>query len=355
MVYDNDDLMLARKMSSEATIGDELGLARWKTMFNNATDADDSTYVLNLNSLRPDIQYTGDWNRQWNLRTLVLLARAGVLEFRDLPPPLLERNDTESENAFNERKEKSWVTYRDSCRISINKANPLTESDWKQATLVYRTNVSRNQQSYWSAMESFLNREKPLFEILANVYRVPEAGIALIPKTPTEYIPSPPKRICNAISPALEELTKHYKFITYQTVGQTGDQMAIRLTDFLKLLAKQGIREIALPAAWRDNEWYDRRNPISQMCEACWEKFLIVRTIEDEDEYVPIALVPRVTLLTPDMTDGEVPPNLFQLNHLLHLILLPEEVIDPSHPLRRLGDTRTDVIEIQTAHDRLSL
>lgn len=355
MVHDNDDLMLARKMSSKATIGDELGLARWKTMFNSATKADDSTYVVDLNSLRPDIEYAGDWNQQWNLRTLVLLARAGVLEFRDLSPPVLERDDTESEAAFNERKEKTWATYRDSCRISIKKANPLNESDWKQATSEYRSNVSRNQQSYWDAMESVLNRKKPLSEILANVYQVPEAGIDLVPKTPTEYVPSPPKRLFHEISPALEELTKHYQFITYPTVGKTEDQMAIRLTEFLKLLAKQGIREIALPSAWRDNEWYGRRNPISTMSAACWEKFLIVRTIEDEDEHVPIAPVPRVTLLPPDMADDTVPSNLFLLNRQAHLILLPKEIVDPGHSFRLIGDTRTDVIEIQTAHQRLSL
>lgn len=355
MVHDNDDLMLARKMSSTTTIGDELGLARWLTMFNSATETDEATHVVNLNSLPPHIEYAGDWNQQWNLRTLVLLARAGVLEFRDLSPPVLERDDTESETAFNERKAKNWANYRDSCRISITKANPLNEADWNEATSGYRSNVISNQRSYWDAMESVLNKKKTLSEILSSVYLVSEAGIDLVPKSPTEYVPLPPKRLFHEISPALEELSKNYQFITYPTVGETEDQIVIRLTELLKLLARQGIREISLPSAWRDNEWYGRRNPISTMSAACREKFLIVRMIEDEDEHVPIAPVPRVTLLPPDMVDGTVPPDLLQLNRLVHLILLPKEVVDPGHPLRRIGDARTDVIEIQTAHEKLYL
>jgi ATP-dependent DNA helicase RecQ len=354
MVYDTEDFHLARKMSSAATIGDELGLERWLSMFNGITEEDGNTHDVDINALRPSLVYAGERNRQWNMRTLVLLARAGVIEFRHLPPPDIKQEENESESDFELRKEQAWSNYRSICRISLKRANPLTEKDWNEATARHRSDVAQHQNISWEAMVSVLNRSRNLPSVLADVYKVPEAGIEEVPRFPTETAPLPPVDLCRKVSPALRKLSDTYKYITYPTASESSSQIAVRVSEFLKKLTAHGIREISLPHAWRMFDWHGLPNPLAAATDASQEKFLIIRTLDEEDEHTNSPVVPRVTLLTPDRMKEAIPTHLFLLQRPVHLILIPEETTDPGHPLRQIGDARNDVIQIQIAYNQLS-
>ncbi|MDA8991813.1 protein DpdF [Akkermansiaceae bacterium] len=355
MVHDPGDYNLARKMSSTATIGNELGLERWVSMFNSKNEVAANTYDVNIDALRPNLDYAGDRNRQWNMRTLVLLTRAGIIKFEHLPPPEIKQKEEESAGDFEHRREQDWSRYRAICRISLKKANPLTEEDWNEATVGHRTSVSRHQKESWNAMKSVLNSSRGLTSVLAEVYRVPEAGVEHIPRFPTDITPLPPGDLCRDVSSALANLATTYQYITYPTNGERGDQTALRISEILKALVRSGIREISLPQAWRIHQWDGQPNPLVAINEVSRERFLIIRTLEDENEHANTPAVPRITLLTPDMVDTPIPTHLLSLNRPVHLILIPEETIDPGHIDRRISDARVDVIPIQTASTQLLL
>lgn len=353
MVHDPEDYNLARKMSSTATIGDELGLERWVSMFHSAVEVGENTYDVDTDSLRPNLDYAGDRNRQWNMRTLVLLARAGVLEFRHLPPPVLKQIEGESGEEFERRKEARWSGYRATCRISLVQSNPLTEINWTEATSMHRSSVSRHQWRSWDGMESVLNRSRQLTEVLSYIYKVPQAGIEHVPRFPNATASAPPEHLCCGISDELAGIATQYRFITYSTAGVHREQTAIRLSEFLKILAVHGVREISLPRAWIAHGWDGVVDPLAVATSVSRERFIIVRTLEDEIEHENVPEVPRVTLLTPELIDRPIPPHLLEMTRPMHLILIPEETADPSHTHRRIGDTRIDVIPIQTAFDQL--
>lgn len=353
MVHDPEDFDLGRKMSSASTIGDRIGLERWETMFLNSREVGGNVHDVDTDSLRPDLDYAGDRNRQWNMRTLVLLARAGVLEFRHLPPPEIKQKDGESDADFEQRREALWETYRATSRIALLKANPLSENNWSEATSGHRKSVDRHQRRSWKGMESVLNQSRRLTDVLSDIYRIPEAGIEHVPRFPNGTAPTPPEQLCRETSPALADIAARHRFITYPTAGVHGETTAVRLSGILRVLATHGIREICLPHAWRVNAWDGMPDPLAAANKASREHFIIVRTLKEDDEHANVPSVPRVTLLTPDWVDKRIPSHLFTMHRPLHLILIPEECRDPGHVDRRIGDTRADVIPIQTASDQL--
>lgn len=88
-----EDFNTAERLSEQRVISVDRGLVRWKAMFDCAIPLGDGLIAVDVD-VRPsasenDIDMTGDRNTDWNIRTLTLLARAGVIELVGRPP-----NDT---------------------------------------------------------------------------------------------------------------------------------------------------------------------------------------------------------------------------------------------------------------------
>jgi ATP-dependent DNA helicase RecQ len=354
MVYDQEDLRIASRMSSPVTISDELGLERWVAMFNDAANLGNGQYDVDIDALRPTLSYKGERNRQWNMRTLGLLVRVGVIDFEHLPPPDCERMENELDGAFEQRKKSAWEHYNATCRISLKRSNPLNEMDWNETTSEYRKATCARQFSSWRLLEDVLRRSRTLSSALTEIYRLPEAGVEHVPLQPTDTVSCSPERLQCGVSYSLKGLSKTCRFITYPSNGRTSEQLAIQLSELLKLLCRNGIREISLPEAWGVHTWEGVKAPLREATNAAHEHFVIVRFLEDEDEHANTPAVPRITLLTPEWVDKPVPAHLYSIRRPIHLILIPEEAPDPSHQHRRIGDARFDVIPTHTVIDLLS-
>lgn len=112
LLFTREDVDQARGMSSERFIGNEIAYDRWTSMLDHqvGTSFDSGEVWLDLNRLRPNLKTHGKTNRQWNLRTLNLMASAGLIELVALShrspaadaPPLLDCGEelTESQVAF---------------------------------------------------------------------------------------------------------------------------------------------------------------------------------------------------------------------------------------------------------------
>lgn len=83
-VYTSADLHDARQMSTSKLITIDKGLPRWRRMFDHATPLGGGRYRLpvdvspGVDEERLDMR--GERNEAWNVRTLTLMARAGLLE-----------------------------------------------------------------------------------------------------------------------------------------------------------------------------------------------------------------------------------------------------------------------------------
>lgn len=107
LLYTNDDAKQALQLANTRHIGNELGFQRWTTMIDHAIpSADGSEIWVDLNRLRPSLNTRGRSNLAWNLRTLNLMASAGLVEICALSASLpatsnqTERDLDESDTAI---------------------------------------------------------------------------------------------------------------------------------------------------------------------------------------------------------------------------------------------------------------
>jgi superfamily II DNA or RNA helicase len=338
------DFKTGRMMSSPKLIGDELGLERWKSLWHAHTTEGD-VHRLDLRVLRPGKQWDSERNIGWNIRTILMLVRAGVLELVD--------TGTE----FPDSDGSCPAVY---ANVRLLRNSPLAEEIWDLQVGAYRHEAMDAAARNWASMARILDRDAPLINILQQTYRVPDGGIYDVPEVPSSETPFPPSDLVTSIAPNLSEsLGGHASgtvLVTYRNSGPSRDDLGRKLVETLKLLSAAGIREISLPSSWRNRKsWEGERNPILEMQARAPEKFLIVRAPREDAPFVNHPKVPRVSFIPPDQSGHPISEELFAIERPLHLILVPEECPDPGHSLRKICDGGFPAIDLQNLLRQLKL
>lgn len=86
MLYTGADVEQARELGSTVFIGNDLGLERWTAMLQSRQTrrTGDGDTEVDIDALRPELFAHSRRNRLWNLRTLTLMATAGLVELRSV-------------------------------------------------------------------------------------------------------------------------------------------------------------------------------------------------------------------------------------------------------------------------------
>src|SRR5262249_17509292 len=71
------------------------GFERWQAMQASATPLGDDLVRVSLGSKPPDLLWDSERNEDWNLRTLTLMSRAGMIELQNEPAAPSPANDDE--------------------------------------------------------------------------------------------------------------------------------------------------------------------------------------------------------------------------------------------------------------------
>ncbi len=88
------DVATAEQINTQQVIGIERGYKRWSTMFARKASLGNGRFAVRIDG-RPgtdeqDIDMFGDRNTDWNLRTISLMARAGLLRLLGTPYPRIQ-------------------------------------------------------------------------------------------------------------------------------------------------------------------------------------------------------------------------------------------------------------------------
>ena len=77
------DFRVAERICLQKVITVDRGLERWAALFLGKRSTGDHRFAVRVDGspgmTADDIDMTGDWNSDWNLRTLALMARAGLV------------------------------------------------------------------------------------------------------------------------------------------------------------------------------------------------------------------------------------------------------------------------------------
>jgi ATP-dependent DNA helicase RecQ len=89
------DVAIAERINAQQVISIDRGFHRWKTMFDRKATLGNGRFAVRIDG-RPgtderDIDMFGDANTDWNLRTVALMARAGILRLLGTPYPRIEQ------------------------------------------------------------------------------------------------------------------------------------------------------------------------------------------------------------------------------------------------------------------------
>lgn len=89
------DFVHAAAINKQKVISIRRGLERWTTMFERKLTLSSGRYAVRIDgrpgSSEADIDQFGDSNTDWNLRTLALMARAGLIRLMGSPYPRVEQ------------------------------------------------------------------------------------------------------------------------------------------------------------------------------------------------------------------------------------------------------------------------
>ena len=174
-LHTTEDLKIAKYLNENSAITIERGLERWESMFLNKTILPDGRFGVPVNippSLQlADIDMNSQENQAWNIRTLTLMSRAGLIEIDAEEPSL--RIKFKSEDAD----QKAWKPHRESRFVRI-----LDESHLKAETWERKVEPIRQQRQNWSyksleLMREALRPERCISEILAEAYTIRDRAI----------------------------------------------------------------------------------------------------------------------------------------------------------------------------------
>jgi len=170
-LHTTQDLEIAKSLNDKSAITIDRGLQRWESMFLRKESLPDGRCRVPVNippSLRPgDIDMNSQQNQAWNIRTLTLMSRSGLIDIDAEEPP--RRRNFKSEAAYNE----AWELHRESRFIRIRDESHLNRQTWE-----HKVEPIRQQRQNWSyknlqLMREVLRPKRCISEIFAEAYTIP--------------------------------------------------------------------------------------------------------------------------------------------------------------------------------------
>jgi len=362
LIYTELDRNTAARLGQPAIITEELGLDRWKAIWHDS-QWEDLTLLANLRALRPTIDWdSSERNMKWNLRTILLLARAGALVIEHRPPPDIEQSDLETDEDFRARRDAKMKTHFSTCPVKLStREDTLSSEFWENAVAGCRGKTLALSHDNWDRMNALLRGDAEIEEVLRATYNVPSAGI-MVGYGITGFPAHSPRKLVSELNPILQRVLppnlNGAMLVSYED-GGSDSQRVRSIIDLIRILVRLGIREIAVPRSWRSlGTWpYGGSNPFLRIYTEAPERFVILRSIDEGDDlHLGAPPVPRVTVLDFDFVKNPIPMHILLINRPLHIIVLPSGCPDHRHPGRRIGDvTPPSVITIQNMKALLNL
>ncbi|GAA6623056.1 protein DpdF [Scytonema sp. NUACC26] len=345
-LYTDLDLEIAKSLNENSPINIERGLERWQSMFNRKESFGNGQFRLPINtppsSREEDIDMKNKQSTAWNIRTLTLMNRAGLIEIESAEPP--QRKAFESEDLY----KLAWDTYRSSRVIRIKNECHLDKSTWE--TDIEPIRLQRQNWSYKNLqlMKKALKAKVCISEIFAEAYTIPPRqtikkrnGVTVVRacggcpvcrkqrRTPFSGIMPQPLPVWHNpkffVGEELQRLLANEKLmlIFYESLEDRSRKR--RMNAVIKWFIGQGIINIIIPHNYQENLIQDRVQNSNNFI------FLF-------EKYQPITM-PHVPTLIFYALGNFFSHNCLSINHQWQaprIILLPMDTPDPTRTDRKL-------------------
>lgn len=357
LIYSDRDKATADRMAAPALISNELGFKRWSALFRRAEQLDGvgSRLRINLNVVPEHADQQTDYNEAWNMRTIIMMARAQVLSLRSSAPQGPRREELEDDEAFDERQEDYWASYFRQVDLAVLKNGHAEASGFEALMGEERARAVRASATGGALLSELLGGASEVAALLERLYRNYDPGRALIVAKACGGCPAerrneelkpgwsePPVSTISRVSPppldAWREAFPHLKH--YNLIIMPLPEALERRT-LLKclraLVSMFGVRELALTRSATA-----LRKDLAGLHKQTNDGLLLIQDIEEEASVSPSYQLARGSVI-----DGKWPEHFSALNRPLHVILAPIATPDPDHPARRLGETGQNILTVE--------
>ncbi len=364
LVFEPSDWVLPRRLARPKIISDHLGFNRWKAMYQSRRKTgEDDLWAIDIDAVHGDLPGGSGYNVDWNMRTLILMARAGLLSLEIESNPQDSGEDPE-ENAS------SLLAAVANVRVRVLDNGHLIPERWEQAVRASRNATllaaGRNLQMMRQLLPAPSGKERldgrEVGDTLAELYRVKShwwpvyvshacGGCPrdrfedVAPNYYAEPITTPVGRVMPFSFKAWTErfgwLDPAFVLVFYDE-GREGGTLRREIVQFASWLVQCcGVREIsadpaspcAQPPDW--NGLYKRAR----------DKVLLHRQSQESD-MEPYSPLGRLTVLDPGVSADFI-LEVQMLQRPFHVVLLPLGVSDPGNDLRRLSDVSPNSIRLE--------
>lgn len=361
------DLSTAEGIAEEKLISVDRAFERWESMWLRRRAGSEGSYLLSLDDRPPDIPDTGVRNASWNLRTLVLMARAGLIVFAAHAPPTIERRAGEGDEAFETRRRQELARFAREVAICVRDARHSDKAHWNDVVARTRSKLRAADEEASRLVRELRDLKRPLAEIFSDVYtltappvRPPrlQGSCPVTRRTQRVQFSSAEPEIVTiaetaavvstslerALAPCSDHVARSWISYEMETAdAKESRRWRDRVLALLRHAVSGGIVELCLSGdLLRNEDW-------SQLAGRAPLRFLLRTEVGASSASQPFEQelqAPRLTLLTKQDATTTVVERVMRTHRPRHVIVLPRDVPDPERSYRRLFDvTRHLTIE----------
>ena len=356
LVFDDTDWGLPKRLSTPAIISDDLGINRWKAIYaSRSVPSEGGLFSINIDAVPIHRQGGNEYNVSWNMRTLLLMSRAGLLELD------IENND-EYVDAVEEFSPSSPLVAMAKIRIRILNSGHQLPEVWERVVGPTRASTYHSGARNLNLMRGLLQGQREVANTLAELYRIRSLRWTVDVTRVCGGCPSdrfvgaahpgyhvPSAAAIQAIdSVSLDSWNMYFPWLDpawaliFYDDAMTLAAVQKEIVKFVGwLVGECGFKEIAA----------DSRAPLVQL--SAWNKMyrhapdgvILHRNLDqlDQEPYTPLA---RVTVIDSNVTRQEL-EKISLLQRPYHVVLLPQSMKDPDNEQRLLLDTAANAAQLE--------
>jgi len=170
------DRKIAERLSEVVMVGDEVGWSRWQSLLQRGEEVASHRYRVRKSALPKHLDEGYGRSAQWNVRTLTLMAQAGIIELR---VPLWQRDPNSSDEEAEASREAFFSEVEDFVEFELRNGRYLSHDGWVSAMGTVRNQVRAAQRAALVSSLELLSAEECVGRRIARHYRVRVGGAVL--------------------------------------------------------------------------------------------------------------------------------------------------------------------------------
>ncbi len=357
LVYSEIDREIADRLSAPSLISDELAFERWSAMIEAAVPLNPmgTLMQLDLDVVPQRLHQQSDYNASWNMRTLIMMARARMIDLESRPPDMIARDEGETDAAFDLRNEEHWSAYYRKAVVSVLEFAHRNRATFEERIRDERSRAFRAAAASHDLLDDLLEGHVEISKLLDDLYRshAPRRTLIVSPScggcpshrrtgTVDLHYVEPFAHGIDAVSPvdisAFKERFPDLNLAAPIIIPIPAAIDAAAIVQILEdLVATFGVREIGVPDHFRAEN-----AALGKLHVLATDGIVLLQSLEEEHHRASAYRLARATVLT----DEKVPEAMLLLDRPLHILLVPLSAPDPFHPDRLLVDTGSNTLTI---------